>query len=385
MILPFVPFLQRSANQLNMNGVIKLLRGEGHEIRLIAKSREKNANYSEFERKYGIQVFTTPYVKNSSCWKLIKRLFNPLLWDGESYAYAEKNIQALVKKHIEEFAPNFVWVSYTYLWPFRHLAKKKKTPFIVRSHNFEPMQLFWETGGGVKTMLKFLPKLLTEWFSVRFSDFVFAISPKEEKIYKILGAKKVSVLPSAALPFMFSEKKEINDKRPLNLLFMGSNYDIPHNSAAVEFLLKKVMPEVEKRAHEEFVLRITGEKLPERLKKYLSKNIIYEGFVGDLGEVFGKTDIAVTPSILGGGMQLKIFEPLACGIPTITSPRGLAGYEFKDGEDVLLASSADEFVEKILMCRDIETRRSLSKNALAKCHLLFSKNIFITKIKETGL
>jgi len=380
MILPLLPFPPKSANQRNMVGAIRLLREMGCDVRLICKLRRgQQADISDFEEKYGIKIFTTPYLSGSSFAGMLARAARPFHWDGESHAYFEKNIQELARRHMDEFKPDYVWVSYTYLWPFRKLAKERKIPFIVRSHNFEPRQLFQEYGGGFLLALKFAPKLMAEWFSVRFSDFVFAISPQEEKIYKILGAKNISVLPSAALPFILKENREIYDKRPLNMLFMGSNYNIPHNAAAAKFLLKDVMPAVERKAPGEFALRVTGERLPDSLKKFLAPNIIYEGFVDNLEEVLEKTDIAVIPSILGGGMQLKIFEPLACGIPTITSPRGLAGYPFKNGEDVLLASNPKEFVDKILMCRNLDFRKKLSQNALVKSKSLFAKNIFWEK------
>jgi len=380
MILPLLPFPPKSANQRNMVGAIRLLREMGCDVRLICKLRRgQQAEIADFEKEYGIKIFTTPYLPSASFTSMLARAARPFHWDGESHAYFEKNIQELAKQHLDEFKPDYVWVSYTYLWPFRKLAKERKIPFIVRSHNFEPRQLFQEFGGGLLLALKFVPKLMTEWFSVKFSDFVFAISPREEKIYKILGAKNISVLPSVALPFILKENREIYDKRPLNMLFMGSNYNIPHNAAAAGFLLKDVMPAVERKAPGEFVLRVTGERLPDSLKKFLAPNIIYEGFVDDLEGVLEKTDIAVIPSILGGGMQLKIFEPLACGIPTITSPRGLAGYPFKNGEDILLASSPQEFADKILMCRDANFRKKLSQNALAKSKSLFAKDVLMEK------
>lgn len=381
MILPLLPFPPKSANQRNMVGAIRLLREMGCDIRLLCKLRGgQQADLAGFEAKYGIKICTAPYLPDTSFAGTLARAARPFHWDGESHAYFEKNMQDLAKQHMDEFKPDYVWVSYTYLWPFRKLAKKRKIPFIVRSHNFEPRQLFQEFGGGPLLALKFVPKLMTEWFSVRFSDFVFAISPQEEKIYKMLGAKNISVLPSVALPFILKEKRSIGGQKPINMLFMGSNYNIPHNAAAAEFLLKEVMPEVEKKAPGEFVLRITGERLPDGLKKFLTPNIVYEGFVDNLEAILETTDIAAIPSILGGGMQLKVFEPLAYGIPTITSPRVLAGYSFTDGKDILLASTSLEFAEKILMCRDINFRKKLSEGALTTSQSLFTKDIFRSKI-----
>jgi hypothetical protein len=111
------------------------------------------------------------------------------------------------------------------------------------------------------------------------------------------------------------------------------------------------------------------------LEKYLNEKIIYEERVGNLDQFLSNMDIAVIPSLMGAGMQQKIFEPLARGIPTITSPRGLAGYPFVDKKHLLLARNREEFVKRIISLQDINLRKYLSSNALDLCSKIFSQRI----------
>ena len=72
-------------------------------------------------------------------------------------------------------------------------------------------------------------------------------------------------------------------------------------------------------------------------RKYIIGNMIYRGYVNKYEDLMKEMDIAISPSISGRGMQQKIFEPLARGIPTISSDKGMQGYQFEDGKHILLA------------------------------------------------
>ena len=112
------------------------------------------------------------------------------------------------------------------------------------------------------------------------------------------------------------------------------------------------------------MFHILGKKLPEDLSKLCKGNIKEEGFVDDLNIFLDEMDVAVIPSLMGAGMQQKIFEPLVRGIPTVTSVRGIAEYPYKDNEHVLYADDSSEFVNQILKLQDITIRKKLSQNSI---------------------
>lgn len=303
----------------------------------------------------------------------LRRLFNPFYWDGAAYEYSHQKICFLFKQVIGEWQPEAVWFDYTYLWPLYSLAKKFSIPIITRSINFEPFHFLQEDGYSVTNLLKFIPKLISELIVILKSDVILAITPKEEKIYRWLGAKKVLNLPLRGLPGCLKQTRENAEKERLDVFFMGSTYRVHHNRKAVEFLIKEIAPEVEKMSPGRFVFHILGTKLPADLEKYLNEKVVYEGRVENLDQFLLNMDIAVIPSLMGAGMQQKIFEPLARGIPTITSPRGLVGYPFADGKHLLLARSQEEFVKKIISLQDVNLRKFLSANTLDLCSQIFSQ------------
>ena len=138
-----------------------------------------------------------------------------------------------------------------------------------------------------------------------------------------------------------------------------------HNREALKFLLKQIIPEVHNRFPNQFIFHIFGGKIPAEFFKYFIDDVIKHNYLlhEKYEELMTTMDIAVVPSLFGAGMQQKIFEPLARGFPTITSERGLAGYLFKAGEHLLLASTADEFAARLGELQDVNLRRRLGMGA----------------------
>lgn len=388
-VTPRSPFSKSGAcDQDRALGIEQFLK-LGYDVRVITKVLPFGTEYLEKAKDdLGIKIIPVSYklFKNLSfsgkIKRYIKRFVNPFNLDGAAYEYKDKEIQNAFEYELNEFKPNFVIFDYTYLWPLYKHTQKRKIPIITRSINFEPLHFLQEDGFSFLNLLKFLPKLLSEFLIIKKSDLIFSISPKEKKIYKKLGAKNVINLPLRSLPSLLKQERNIKNKDVLSLFFMGSTYNVSHNKKALEFLVKEIAPKIEKKAPGKFIFYITGNKVPVEFEKYFKENVVYEGYVKDLDVFLDDMDIAIVPSLFGAGMQQKIFEPLVNGIPTITSKRGIADYPFINEEHLLFAESIDEFVESILRLQDIELRKKLSRNSLVLCNEIFSEKIIDAIIKK---
>ena len=60
----------------------------------------------------------------------------------------------------------------------------------------------------------------------------------------------------------------------------------------------------------------------------------------------------VVPLFSGSGMRVKILEGLALGRVVITTSLGLEGIDAKHKEHVLIADTAEEFIECLRYCYD---------------------------------
>lgn len=371
LVTPRSPFSKNGACEQDRAYGIESLISMGFDVEAIVKTFPSGIEkITEESKKLGIKVIPVSY---KSVRNILKRAWNPLFWDGAAYEYYDKEIQDIFKAELKNFKPDFVWFDYTYLWPLYRHAKEMGIPIITRSINFEPVHFLQEDGVSLVNLVKFFIKFLSELIVIKRSDLIFSITPKEEKIYRRLGAKNVINLPLRGLPWVLKDTRSIKGKEVLDIFFMGSTYNVEHNRKALEFLLRDIIPHVNARAPGEFIFHILGAKVPGGMEKYFKDNIVYEGYVKDLDAFLGNMDIAVIPSLFGAGMQQKIFEPLARGIPTIASSRGIAGYPFKDREHLLLADSTQEFTDAILALRNVNLRKEISLNSLTLCHGIFTK------------
>ncbi len=67
----------------------------------------------------------------------------------------------------------------------------------------------------------------------------------------------------------------------------------------------------------------------------------------------------------GSGMQFKILEAMACGIPVVTSTLGLGDIKAVPGEEVLVCDSPGKFVESTLsLLRSNELRNRIGSAGL---------------------
>jgi hypothetical protein len=353
-----------ACEQDRLAGILQLQR-LGLEVRVISKvfawqNQEEIINWG---RERNITIDLIHYEQKSIFQKLVQ-LLNPINWDGAAYEYKLKNTKDKVKQVMGEFQPDVAWFDYTYLYPLYHLFQKQNIPIITRSINVEPSHFLQEDGKTIFNLIKYLPKWYSELQTIKKSTHLFAITPKEEQIYKKHGSKSCSTLPLRSLSSLIKQSRNTQERDQLHLFFMGAGYSVHHNRKAAELVIKHIAPELEKRAPRKFMFHILGKKLPEDLSKLCKGNIKEEGFVDDLNIFLDEMDVAVIPSLMGAGMQQKIFEPLVRGIPTVTSVRGIAEYPYKDNEHVLYADDSSEFVNQILKLQDITIRKKLSQNSI---------------------
>lgn len=380
-ITPKFPYPVTGACEQDRYFGIKMFLELGYEIRVITKvSPGKEDSVLPVSEKLGIKIFAISYkcskhlsFKNRFL-KNIKRIINPLFWDGAAFEYSDPEIKNMLKEQISFFKPDYIYFDYTYLWPLYKIARKSRVPIITRSINFEPVHFLEEDGYSFLNMLKFLFKLISEILTARRSDFLFSITPKEEKIYKHLGVKNIANLPLRGLCKYIGKGPKILPKEKLNVFFTGSTYNVSHNRAALEFFVKKIAPEAERQMPGKFIFNITGAKMPNEMMRFFSDNIIYHGYVDDMDQFVKNMDIALVPSLFGSGMQQKIFEPISRGIPTITSPRGIVGYPFENKKHVILANTTDDFLKALDEMRDYDLRKKIADEGIKMSKDIFSEN-----------
>lgn len=69
--------------------------------------------------------------------------------------------------------------------------------------------------------------------------------------------------------------------------------------------------------------------------------------VANVAEAVGNARVGVAPVRLGAGVQNKVLEYMALGLPVITSPLALEGLQARAGTDLLVAATPEEYATQL--------------------------------------
>jgi glycosyltransferase involved in cell wall biosynthesis len=149
---------------------------------------------------------------------------------------------------------------------------------------------------------------------------------------------------------------------PPSLLFIGNFYH-PPNADAARRLVDSIFPSIQ-RWFPYTRLFIVGENPPANLNPLNCENIIITGRVPDITPYLDQAALLVAPLRLGGGMRIKVLESLAAGKAVITTPLAAEGLDIRDDEQLAIAETDDDFVNRILeLLHNPEKRLAIAKRA----------------------
>lgn len=197
-------------------------------------------------------------------------------------------------------------------------------------------------------------------------DACFFITDTETNLFKThySKAKNIFSVENGIDTTMFKPSKtETNSERPI-LLFTGV-MDYSPNIDAVVWFVKHVWPQVTKKwPNAEFY--IAGMNPSEKVRALAdNQGVEVTGFVEDILPYYHKSTIFVAPFRIARGVQNKVLQAFACGIPVVSSPMGAEGIRCTNEQNILIAESPDDYFEHIVRLTETPTLMSeISAKAL---------------------
>lgn len=111
--------------------------------------------------------------------------------------------------------------------------------------------------------------------------------------------------------------------------------------------------------------------------------ITITGFVDEILPFYHKADYFVAPFRLARGVQNKILQAFACGLPVISTPMGAEGIECNNDEHILLADTPEVFLQQIQRLHaDKALSASLTTHALQLIQQEYSWQGKLAPLKE---
>jgi polysaccharide biosynthesis protein PslH len=134
------------------------------------------------------------------------------------------------------------------------------------------------------------------------------------------------------------------------------------NAAAAGFLAREVMPRVW-TSDPGARLALVGKGPPAELRALAADpRIEVTGFVEDLRPWFARASVAVAPMLYGVGIQNKILEAMASGVPVVTTARTCGSLLAERDHDFLVGETADAIAACVVqVLHDDALRASLAR------------------------
>jgi glycosyltransferase involved in cell wall biosynthesis len=227
------------------------------------------------------------------------------------------------------------------------------TPTILNHHNFESSMLEQRSKKEKNTLKRWFYSyeasrlLQSEKYYVKNAWLNITCSDQDANEIKstVVGANVRSIPNGVDLSY-FSPNGLISPI-PNRIALVGGLSWYP-NRDAVEYFFQSIWPLLKDRCPESQV-DIIGRNPDEAIREYAKREprIHVHGFVDDVRNYLWRTEYYLCPIRIGGGTKLKILDALASGCCIIAHPFACKGIEVKDGQHLLFAESAEDYVEKI--------------------------------------
>ncbi len=195
----------------------------------------------------------------------------------------------------------------------------------------------------------------------RLYDLISFVSSVDSKfIYSSFTPKNLIICGNGVdckkLPYNFCEK-------PSRVIgFIGNMYSFQNQEAAFWFATD-VLPLLQ--IYGNFNFRIIGQ-ISSKVRKKFEKlsNVELTGKVTSVNDSIADCFVAVCPVRIGAGVQNKLLEYMALGVPSISTSIGLEGLAAVNGRDLLIADNNVDMCEKIhYLWNNINVAEDLAINA----------------------
>ena len=187
-------------------------------------------------------------------------------------------------------------------------------------------------------------------------------TPLEQKIFAaaIPGASSTVLRNGVDLEHY---KPPAADPEPAHLVFTGVMNYYPNADGCIWFV-HEILPLVQ-RAFPAARLTIVGAHPTSEVRALAGAHgVTVTGFVKDTREWLARAAISIAPLRIARGIQNKVLEAMAMGLPVVGTTSATQGVEGENGRDYLVADDARAFADSVCaLLRDPARARSIGREA----------------------
>ena len=220
------------------------------------------------------------------------------------------------------------------------------------------------------------------------------VSMAETELFKKIGGQgwieylsngtdlELRRLPLEQVPFRAVGPNGVIPRKGAKLIFVGT-MDYYPNIDAVCYFAQEIFPLIRQKLPEA-VFEIVGRYPPKAVRRLGQMDgVQVVGEVADVRSYVVGADVSVAPMRIARGVQNKVLEAMALGVPVVATPAAIEGIDVCNGEEVLIATSAGEFAQQVLqLLSNAELRKTITKKARNKMNQSYNWDLVGSKLEK---
>jgi sugar transferase (PEP-CTERM/EpsH1 system associated) len=186
-------------------------------------------------------------------------------------------------------------------------------------------------------------------------DGCSVISRADAESFNEKQKRKLDIIPNGVNEDFFVE---VQADKTYDIIFTG-NMNYHPNILACKFLVRNILPRLRKIIPGVKIC-LAGTDPHSDVSALAGPNVVVTGYVKDLRTYLSGSKLFVAPLFSGSGLQNKLLEAMAAGLPVITTSLAAQALKATSGKDLLICDEESQFAEAIsLLLADKEKAASI--------------------------
>lgn len=210
----------------------------------------------------------------------------------------------------------------------------------------------------------------------------FFVSETETRDFKNLVSQSPAVTPilNGVDCEMFKPAQE--PYNPHSLVFTGA-MDYFANVEAVRFFAREILPLIIRNVPD-VKFYVVGSNPAKEIVDLGKKhpNILVTGYVDSVRPYVVNSAVFVAPMRIARGVQNKILEAMAMGVPVVTTTLGFEGISARPGRDIFVEDLPESFAKQVIhLMQDNRLRREISENSRRSVERFYNWSMNLEKLE----
>lgn len=331
------PAPDRDSGSLRLINLMRLLQDEGAHLVFLPADLKRSEPYTQALQQMGVETWYGPYSGSAPAWFREHGMrFDAVML---SRHYVANEFLPLVRKYAPDAKVVFDTVDLHYLRDARGADLAGDRTALARAHATRKRELD----------------------VIARSDVTLVVSETERGLLSKDAPAAVVELVSnlhetARAGGAYGQRRD--------LVFVGG-FRHPPNVDAVLWFVDEVFPLILAKLPDVRFHCIGGDPPASVLDLARREGVLVHGHVPDIAPYMDGARIGLAPLRYGAGVKGKVNLSMAHGQPVVATPCAVEGMHLRDGSDVLVAESAEDFAAAVLRLYGDETLwQTLSRNGL---------------------